>query len=68
MIFKIIPRFNSFQNGDLIQYGDEVKVQCSKTEFYLAINYNETFSKIVNFEINNPHNKMNLANLNLQSN
>ena len=26
MILKIKPRFKSFQNGDFIQYNDEVKI------------------------------------------
>ena len=68
MNLKILPRFNSFQNGDFIQYNDEVKLQSSVTEFYLTINFG--FGEVqTNYQDNNFNNTqndlLNIANLNL---
>ena len=44
MVMRILPKFNSFQNGDYIQSGDEVKIQSAENEFYLTINFHDTFT------------------------
>lgn len=45
MVLKILPRYKSFQQGDLIQYSDEVKIQSLSTEFYLSVNFKDVIQE-----------------------
>ena len=64
MILKILPKYKYFQQGDMIQYNDEVKIQSYYTEFYLSINFKDVIQEVndMNFHQQNVL-MMNLENL-----